>query len=491
MKNLKSVLLTPAKCAVDLGDGSERGFYVNQDYILQKLHRPHRAVNLMYCYYPLDETWPKRAQDAYADKEVSFAWDYPYDNYFPYLGGLGGSREGEPFTCMRDVRRHGQDVVLTLTCDPHIEEERIIAIAKDLRTFGRMMLRLNHEATGDWFSFNKRASYQEVADFFVKFHRIVKEYAPNVRTILCIGGTEDPDSPKISKEEEFAEAVRTTDIWSVDQYMALNWGWPYEVAEKDNSQHKRTEAGPIYEMTKRSCRRYQELCGGEKKPMLMSEMNADGDVTGPFEQVQMVQEFCRLIKEDPERWFSGFTFYQFRDDGRLGLEITDPNNPDVGIEQPILAAYRDIIQDDFFKPGMKEGEEKDLPVTLRWGGAEDAEGLCVELEMEGNPVFAEANFKGALKEANLMLEINGRWFYKAPGVTFVDFMPAFFAQDLTGPCTVKLRIFAPPATGENDASQGEDWQENYYYTLTELPDIRLRFEPVMRGTAHKTDFPVS
>ena len=491
MKNLKSVLLTPAKCAVDLGDGSERGFYVNQDYILQKLHRPHRAVNLMYCYYPLDETWPKRAQDAYADKEVSFAWDYPYDNYFPYLGGLGGSREGEPFTCMRDVRRHGQDVVLTLTCDPHIEEERIIAIAKDLRTFGRMMLRLNHEATGDWFSFNKRASYQEVADFFVKFHRIVKEYAPNVRTILCIGGTEDPDSPKISKEEEFAEAVRTTDIWSVDQYMALNWGWPYEVAEKDNSQHKRTEAGPIYEMTKRSCRRYQELCGGEKKPMLMSEMNADGDVTGPFEQVQMVQEFCRLIKEDPERWFCGFTCYQFRDDGRLGLEITDPNNPDVGIEQPILAAYRDIIQDDFFKPGMKEGEEKDLPVTLRWGGAEDAEGLCVELEMEGNPVFAEANFEGALKEANLMLEINGRWFYKAPGVTFVDFMPAFFAQDLTGPCTVKLRIFAPPATGENDASQGEDWQENYYYTLTELPDIRLRFEPVMRGTAHKTDFPVS
>jgi hypothetical protein len=25
----------PAKCAVDLGDGSERGEYVNQDYILQ------------------------------------------------------------------------------------------------------------------------------------------------------------------------------------------------------------------------------------------------------------------------------------------------------------------------------------------------------------------------------------------------------------------------------------------------------------------------
>lgn len=479
MKKLTGVRLTPAKCAVDLGDGSERGFYVNQDYILQKLHRPHRGVNLMYCYYPMDETWPRRAQEAYADKEVSFAWDYPYDNYFPYLGGLGGSLEGEPFTCMRDVRRHGQDVVLTLTCDPHVDDEKIIAIAKDLRTFGRMMLRLNHEATGDWFSFNKRASYQEVADFFVKFHKIVKEYAPNVKTILCIGGVEDVNSEKITKEEEFAEAVRTTDIWSVDKYMALNWGWPYEVAEKDNSQHKKEDSAYVYEMTKRSFKRYQELCGGEKKPMLMSEMNADGDVTGPFDQVKMVQEFCQMIKEDPERWFSGFTFYQFRDDGRLGLEITDPNNPEVGIEQPLLAAYRDIINDDFFKPGMEPAGDKGLPVTLRWGGAEDAEGLCMELEFEGNPVFAEANFKGALAEANLMLELGGRWFYKAPGVTFVDFMPAFFEQKLNGPCSMKLHIFAPPATGENDPSQGEDWQENYYYTLTELPDIRLRFEPIM------------
>lgn len=479
MSQLKGVKLTPAKCAVDLGDGSERGFYVNQDYILQKLHRPHRGINIMYCYYPMDEAWPKRAQDAYADKDVSFAWDYPYDNYFPYLGGIGGSLEGEPFTCMRDIRRHGQDVILTLTCDPHVSDEQIIAIAKDLRTFGRMMLRLNHEATGDWFSFNKRASYAEVADFFVRFHKLLKEYAPNVTTILCIGGVENPDEPEITKEAEFKEAVRTADNWSVDKYMALNWGWPYEVAEKDNFQHKKEESSYVYEMTKRSFYRYKELNDGVGRPMLMSEMNADGDVTGPFDQVKMVQEFCQMIKEDPEQWFSGFTFYQFRDDGRLGLEITDPNNSDVGIEQPLLAAYRDIIKDDFFKPGMEAIGDKELPVTLRWGGAEDAEGLCMELAFEGNPVFAEANFTGSLLDANLMMEINGRWFYKAPGVKCVDFMPAFFNQELTGPCTMKLHIFAPPATGENDPSQGEDWQDNYYYTIKELPDIRLRFEPIM------------
>ena len=117
MSQIKRVKLIPAKFAVDLGDGSERGNYVNQDYILQKMHRPHRGINLMYCYYPLEEGWPKRARDAYADKDVTFAWDYPYDDYFPYGGGLNGNCEGEPFTCMRDVRKHGQDVILTLTCD--------------------------------------------------------------------------------------------------------------------------------------------------------------------------------------------------------------------------------------------------------------------------------------------------------------------------------------------------------------------------------------
>ena len=47
-----------AKCAVDLGDGSERGEYVSQDYILAKMGRPHRSISLMYCYYPLDKGWP-------------------------------------------------------------------------------------------------------------------------------------------------------------------------------------------------------------------------------------------------------------------------------------------------------------------------------------------------------------------------------------------------------------------------------------------------
>ncbi len=477
-KHIRKIRLTPAACAVDLGDGSERGFYVDQDYILNKLGRPHRAVNLMYCYYPLDEGWPKRAQDAFKDKDVSFAWDYPYDNYFPYLGGLNGNTDGEPFTFMKDVRKHGQDVILTLTCDPHVSDEHIRAIARDLKPYGRMMLRLNHECTGDWFAYTKRSTYQEIADFFVRFKQIMSEEAPHIKMILCAGMVIDPANPVLEKEEEFMEAGRSADIWSVDNYIALNWGWPYEVAEKDNFSHKLSECSFVFDQMKATYKRYVELYGA-KKPLVLSELNVDGDVTGPYKQADMMKEFYGLLKNDPDHCCAAVTIYQFRDDGRLGLEFTDPSNPANGIEWPLMAAYKEIIDDEFFKPGHEACGKAELPVTLRWGGAEDAEGLSIELEFEKDPVFAEVNFKDELKDANLMLEINGRWFYKAPGAAFVDLMPAFYGKKVPAGSKLELNIFAPPAEGVNSPENCEDWTTNYYYTIKNLPDVRLRFEPVV------------
>lgn len=473
-----SLHMGPAKCSVDLSVGSERGNYVNQDYILHKLGRPHRSINLMYCYYPLDKGWPVRASVAHASDDVSFAWDYPYDDYFTYKGGLNGDLQDEPFTYMRDVRKHGQDVQLTLTIDPNVSDEHLIAIAKDLATFGRMFLRINHEATGNWFSFNKRCTYQEVADFFVRFHKIIKEYAPKVQTILCIGGIEHLDKEEMEKETEFTEAVRATDIWSVDKYMALHWGWPYDVAERGGTSHKRDAVKKTFELTKRSYERFSYLCNGAKKAMVMSECNADGDVTGPYDQVKMVREFCEMVKNEPENWFSGFTFYQFRDDGRLGLEITDPNNKEVGIEQPILKAYKEIIHEDFFSPSFEINEEVTFPVKLRWGGSEDSTGLCIPLHFEGNPIFAEVTFDEEISDLNLMMELNGHWFYKAPGVKFIDLMPAFFEKQLDVACVMNIKLFAPPATGENDPTQGPDWMDNYYTLIKKLPEFRLRFEPI-------------
>jgi len=471
---IHKINLLPANCAVDLGDGSERGEYVNQSYILNTLGRPHRGINLMYCYYPLDEGWPGRASVVHASDDVAFAWDYPYDDYFTYGGGPSGNTEGEPFTCMREVRRFGQDVILTLTIDPHVSDEHLIKIADELSTFGRLMLRINHEATGNWFAFNKRCTYQEVADFFVRFHHIIKKRAPHIQTILCIDGVEDANGTEIEMEKEFAEAVRVADIWSVDKYLALHWGWPYDVAEKGGNSHKRCDVRDIYNLTKRSFERFREINGGIAKPMLMSEFNADGDVTGAYEQAEMVKDFLEILKTEPADWFSGFTFYQFRDRGRLGLEIEDPSNADVGIAQPVLETYRELIFDDYFYPAIETKEEVTLPVKLRWGGAEDAEGLSLPITFESDPVFCEITFA---EELNLIMEINGRWFYKAPKAKTIDLMPAFYHNRLKGKCDLTLKIFAPPATGENNPADGEDWRINSYTTITQMPELRVRYEP--------------
>ena len=467
--------LGPARCAADLTDGSERGEYVPQDYILQTLGRPMRSINLMYCYYPLDETFPMRARYAFAGKEMKDQWDTPYEDYFPYTGGLNGSRDGDVFRQMQDIRRHGQDVTLTLVIDPNTPDEYLAALAEDLKPFGRLLLRINHEATGDWFAFNKRAGYAEIAQFFVRASDIIRSIAPNVQTIICIGGIEDADSVKMVKEEEFACTIPSADIWSVDKYMALHWGWPYDIAQKGGTTHNRHSYKDVYDLTKRSYRRFTELNGGKTKPMVMSEFNADGDVTGPYEQCDMIDGFFRLVKNDPENWLGAINFYQFRDRGRLGLETEDPNHPDTGIPQPVMQTFKDWIYDLLFLPEIMECGETALPVTLRWGGAEDAEGLAFPVALKSDPHFFELYFKD--DDNNYMIECFGKWFYKAPDTRYLDLMPAFYGRHITEPLDLTLKIFAPPADGMNDPER-PDGLMNSYTTVSTLPELRIAYAPV-------------
>jgi len=465
----------PAPCAVDLGDGSERGEYVCQDYILDKLGRPHRSINLMYCYYPLDKGWPTRASRLKTDKNVTFQWDYAYDDYFPYTGGIGGSTDGEPFISMKDVRRHGQDVTLTMTVDCAVPDEHLIQIARELRPFGRLLFRINHEATGNWFAFSRRYTYQQVADFYVRFHNIVKQEAPHIKTILCIGGEAVPGSSEMPYEKEFREAVRAADIWSGDYYLALNWGWPFTIAERGGKSHRRYDIRERFELNRFVYERFCYLNDGVPKPLVISELNADGDVTGPYEQAEMVKEFYYMFRDEKADWMKGITMYQFRDRGRLGLELEDPNCPENGIKQPLFDTYREIIHDPWFYPAMETGEAVELPVRLRWGGFEDADGLAVPVWLEKSPVFCEVTFE---EDLNVVFEFNGKWFYKKPGVKTVDLMPAFYEKPFRGGQEVMLRLFAPPADGVNDPSQGEDWEINYYTRVTRLPEFRIRYEPI-------------
>ena len=462
---MKKLHMGPAHCALDLGDGSERAEYVSQDYILHRLGRPHRAVNIMYTCYPHDSEWPARISEAWKDRNVTFAWDYPYDDYPPY--GVNG----QPFAQMRDIRRHGQDVLLTLTLDCALSDAELREIALQLRPFGRMMLRINHECTGSWFQHNKRYTFAEVGAFFVRFAGILRETAPNVRIIFCGGGC--MQDGRMDQEDAFLESYRAADLWSWDTYPALHFGWPYDIAEAGGGSYKADSIGAITDGFTRMHRRLTEITG-QDKPVMTAEFNADGDVTGPRMQGESVVRFAHYWRDHRIDWFRSISLYQFRDRGRLGLECEDPNNPAVGVEQPLLAAYRDeVLHDPWFMPAMTEGEEAAFPAEMRWGGAEDADGLAIPVRFEGNPEFCEMTVE---QEIGLMAELNGRWFYKAPGTKTIDLMSAFFDRPLTGPAVLTLRLFAPPPEGVNVEDGHADWAENYRAVLQEAPALRIRYE---------------
>ncbi len=464
---MKKLHMGPARCALDLGDGSERAEYVNQDYILHKLGRPHRGVNIMYTYYPHEKTWPLRASVACKDMEVSFQWDYPYDDYFPY------GANGQPFEQMKDIRRHGQEVLLTLTIDCALADEELRQVARQLRPYGRMMIRINHECTGDWFTHNKRFTFEEIGQFFVRFTKIIREEAPNVRVIFC-GGAIGPDG-KLEGEEAYRECYKVADFWSNDAYLALHFGWPYNIAEKGGSGWMASAVNNNAARFENTHRRACEV-SGVCRPMTTAELNTDGDVTGPRLQGESVVRFYHHWRDTKSEIFKAISMYQFRDRGRLGLEIEDPNNPAVGIEQPILAQYRDqIMNDPYFMPTFEEGDEVTFPAALRWGGSEDADGLAIPIEFKGDPVFCEMTVQ---QEIGLMVELNGRWFYKAPGVKTIDLMSAFFGKPLTGPCTLTMKLFAPPADGLNVDDGSEDWAVNSRAVLEKAPEMRIRYEPV-------------
>lgn len=466
---IRKVSLQPALCALDLGDGSERGEYVCQDYIINRLGRPHRAVNIMYTYYPNDKQWPMRISEACADMDVSFAWDYPYDDYYPFC------EDGAQFEQMRDIRRHGQEVMLTLTIDCSVSDEHLADIAKKLSTFGRIMLRINHECNGTWFTHNKRFSYEEIAAFFVRFTKIIRKEAPNVRTIFCAGlinGEADEDGTfTVQYEDIFADAYMAADIWSSDKYLSLHYGWPYDVAEPGGGKYTADSSADVYGRFKRTYDRLSQRFGA--KPFIQAELNSDGDVTGPLHQAQSVIAYYDRVRDDKASWLTGISMYQFRDRGRLGLEVEDPNNRSVGIAQPLLGEYKKVLSDPYFAPRFETGDESAFPATLRWGGSEDADGIKIELSFERTPEFCEVTFQSDLC---LMMEFNGRWFYKAPGVSTIDLMSAFFDSPLSSAKAIPLRIFATPPDGENHPNGRDDWNTDQYYVMEKAPEFRIRYE---------------
>ncbi len=76
----------------------------------------------------------------------------------------------------------------------------------------------------------------------------------------------------------------------------------------------------------------------------------------------------------------------------------------------------------------------------------------------------------------LMIEINGRWFYKDPEVKTIDLMSAFYQNKLAGRQTLVVRLFATPADGENHDDGTADWNYNYRAEMKNPPVFRIRYE---------------
>ena len=193
--------------------------------------------------------------------------------------------------------------------------------------------------------------------------------------ILCAGMWQK-STGKLEMEDIFLEAHKAADIWSGDNYLSLHWGWPYDLVSKETANYARYSVAEVYEKAKNTLKRLRKITG-QDKPMVLSELNADGDVAGPFVQSNMMKQFMDLLQKDKEHWLSAFTFYQFRDDGRLGMEITDPNNSEVGIEQPVMAMYKKQLHKPFFS-------QKIVKVTGKEGSTELP--ALPEVKIEESPV---------------------------------------------------------------------------------------------------------
>lgn len=476
--SINKVTMGKAGFALDLGDGSERAEYVGQDQVIQTLGRPVRRISIMFTYYPNNPEWPARSSEAYPDMEVTGQWGYPYDDYFPYKGGLNGDKDSEVFRQMRDIRRHGEDVTLTLTCDCSITEEQMRAIAEDLKPFGRLRLRINHECNGNWFKHNQLYSYDEIAEFFVRFSKIVKEIAPNVDTVFCAGIITDEGT--LEKEESFTKCYKAADLWSADKYFTLHYGWPFNVAEKGglSKTYALTPVDDMYEKFEKAAERMYEITGDKEKKLVMSELNADMDVTGPFLQGEPFKRLLEMVKEKKPHWFEGIAYYQFRDRGGLGLELEDPNDSSVGHPLPMLDEFKGFLNDDHFMPAQTAGEKisEDAEVPMRYGASDDADGIEYTVHLDGQPVFFEI---AAGKNDNLMIDVDGKWFYKSAGVEVINVIEAFFDRNKNKePRDIKIRFYAPPADGENPNTGAADWDTEYRTVIKELPMFRMRYEAV-------------
>jgi len=464
-----------------ISDGSERSDYMPQSRAIELLGAPHSGVNLMASYYPRQSFWPERRlfgpdvrhyRHSVADQtETTRLADMNEwtDGYYSFELD---NPDTEPLRQLADVRRHGQDARLTLTADIDTPREDLERMAELLRPFGRIQLRLNHEANGcTWFRFARnvgnlkgeqaRRLYYDISLFFIRAHRVFQEIAPNVTFVACYNGMGEqasrgeiaPDDMPLLKPENLGLMYLLPGIvCSFDQYGSLHYGWPGHRIENppligrvDPFEHKAFALTP------------RELCEGiistywrricqmreEQVRVDLGELNFDEDIHGPDIQAHLVYESYDWIRQHPQV-VGSVTFYELTDTGGLGLfRQREYGNLDELGTTVLLDVYRDIMHWPEFLPRYEAtGTVPDgaPEVELVWRTAVDAQGLQLSWDGPARAVDFRENYWRRV----LITDAHGRVSYLHTDARSVELSPE----------ARSVGVFALPPDGRDNGPEG-------------------------------------
>lgn len=407
-----------------MSDGSERSDYMPQRQAIKLLGAPHSGVNLMSCYYPRQSFWPERRlfgpgvphyRHSFADQtERTRLHDMNEwtDGYYSFE--IDDPRT-QVLKQVADVRRYGQEPRLSVTADIDTSDEELVRMAEVLRPFGRMQLRLNHEANGcTWFRFARnvgsksgveaRKLYYDISQFFIRAHHVFRDVAPLVTFVACYNGPgerarrgeiEEGRLPCVPYDELGLMYLLPNIILSLDQYGSLHYGWPGHtipsppvIGNVNHAEHRAFALTPIglCEGVISLYWRIMRQMRGEEVRVDLGELNFDEDIHGPDIQAYLVHEVYSWIRQHPEV-VQSVTFYELTDMSGLGLFRQRRYGDLEHLKTTVLLdVYRQIMRwEEFRHPHavleeLKPGARR---VELVWRSSVDAEGL--ELCLEGKP----------------------------------------------------------------------------------------------------------
>jgi hypothetical protein len=361
-----------------LANGSERGDFVAMPDIFAKLGMAHDGIQLMKTYYPHDPAWSSRQKISAvtAKKKISYAWDYEYEDYHPF-----DIWEAESVTRkeIEAIKAYGSDLHLTLTLELSLSDAEIARIVRALNPYGRIFLRINHEANGDWFRYNRQHTFREVSDFFVRCHQIIKNNSTNIYTVFNLSADYFVNDQIVTDRclhldgAQLNGALRVADYWSIDKYTSLHYGWPFEAKITPSStayfQGTISSWWQLVEETYLKMIWHNQL---QAKPLFINEFNSDSDVDGYEGQAQIIAAIYRRLARGEFDWLAGMTLYQFRDWGGLGLEKGNLRDYRT---LPALTAYQNAIKT--FRHELTDvGPEWRYPdYTFTWTDSDQIRGL--------------------------------------------------------------------------------------------------------------------